>query len=92
MYSFGKRWPKVSMFPSPSPIQCTRLEGNYSSCTSRSSENICSSSGGGQEKGKTGQNRMKLSLKKWCLDCVMAGHDDDDYYYAFLYLFLCKAS
>jgi len=23
---------------------------------------------------------MKLSLKKWCLDCVMAGHDDDDYY------------
>jgi len=26
----------------------------YSSCTGRSSENICSSSGGAQEKGKTG--------------------------------------
>jgi hypothetical protein len=37
--------------------------GNYSSCTCKSSENICSSSGGAQEeKGKTGQNRMKLSL------------------------------
>jgi hypothetical protein len=39
-------------------------QGNYSSCTCRSSENICNSSGSGgaQEKGKTDQNRMKLSL------------------------------
>ncbi len=35
-------------------IQCTRFETNYSSCTVRSSENICSSSGGAQENGKTG--------------------------------------
>ncbi len=32
----------------------TRFESNYSSCTSRSSENTCISSGGAQEKGKTG--------------------------------------
>jgi hypothetical protein len=32
-----------------------RVRGNYSSCTCRSSENICSSSGGAQD-------RMKLSL------------------------------
>jgi len=44
-------------------ISCTRLESNYSSCTGRSSENICSSSGGAHEKEKRGdQNRMKLSL------------------------------
>jgi hypothetical protein len=30
-----------------------KVGGNYSSCTGRSSENICSSSGGAQEKGKT---------------------------------------
>ncbi len=30
------------------------LEFNYSNCTDRSSENICRSSGGAQEKGKTG--------------------------------------
>jgi hypothetical protein len=35
------------------------FETNYSSCTVRSSENICSSSGGAQEKRK---ERMKLSL------------------------------
>jgi hypothetical protein len=33
--------------------QCSRLI-NYSSCTSTSSENMCSSSGDDQEKGKTG--------------------------------------
>jgi hypothetical protein len=32
-------------------IKCTIFE---SSCTGRSSENICSSSGGAQEKGKRG--------------------------------------
>jgi hypothetical protein len=32
----------------------TRCKSNYSSCTGRSSENICSSSGGAQEKGKRG--------------------------------------
>ncbi len=31
-----------------------KVRGNYSSCTGRSSENICNSSGGNQEeKGKT---------------------------------------
>ncbi len=39
-----------------------KVRGNYSSCTCRSSENICSSSGGAHEKGKRDQNRMKLSL------------------------------
>jgi hypothetical protein len=32
----------------------TWFESNYSSCIGRSSENICSNSGGAQEKGKTG--------------------------------------
>ncbi len=36
-----------------------KVRGNYSSCRSSSSENICSSSGGAHEGG---QNRMKLSL------------------------------
>jgi hypothetical protein len=35
-------------------IQCTRFESNYNNCTGTISENICSSSGGAQEKGKTG--------------------------------------
>ncbi len=39
-------------------IECTRFESNYSSCTGRSSENICSSSEGGQEKGKRGWNSV----------------------------------
>ncbi len=39
-----------------------KVGGNYSRCTCRSSENTCSSSGSAQEIGKTGQNRMKLSL------------------------------
>ncbi len=34
-----------------------KVRGNYSSCTCRSSENICSGSGGAQEKGQTGQNQ-----------------------------------
>jgi hypothetical protein len=40
-----------------------KVEGNYSSCTSMSSENLCSSSGDAQGKGKRGggvQNSMKL--------------------------------
>ncbi len=46
-------------------IWWTMLQSHYySSPTSRSSENICSSSGSAQEKGKRGQNRMKLSLPK----------------------------
>jgi hypothetical protein len=36
----------------------TKFETNYSSCTVRSSENLCSSSGGAQEKGKTGWNSI----------------------------------
>jgi hypothetical protein len=39
-------------------IECTRFQTNYSSCTVRSSENICSSSGGAQEKGKTVWNSV----------------------------------
>jgi hypothetical protein len=35
-------------------MNCTRFKSNYRSCTGRSSENICSSSGGAQDKGKTG--------------------------------------
>jgi hypothetical protein len=34
--------------------QHLRFKTNYSSFTSRSSENICSNSGGAKEKGKTG--------------------------------------
>jgi hypothetical protein len=40
-----------------------KVRGNYSSCTCRSSENICSSSGGSHEKGKTGPSQMKVYLK-----------------------------
>jgi hypothetical protein len=40
--------------------KCTRFKSNYSSWTGRSSENICSRSGGADERG--GQIRMKLSL------------------------------
>ncbi len=32
-----------------------KVRDNYSSCTCSSSENICNSSGGAEEKGKTGQ-------------------------------------
>ncbi len=39
-------------------IYCTRFETNYSSCTSKRSENICSSSGGAQENGKIGWNSV----------------------------------
>ncbi len=39
-------------------IWCTRFETNYNSCTSKSNENICSSSGGAQEKGRTGWNSV----------------------------------
>jgi hypothetical protein len=37
-------------------LQCT--ETNYSRCTGKSSENICSSSGGARKKGKTGWNSV----------------------------------
>ncbi len=36
---------------------------NYNSCRGRSSENICSSSGGAQEEGKTGWN--SISHQNW---------------------------
>jgi len=35
-------------------VLCTKVRTNYNSCTARSTENICSSSGGAEEKGKTG--------------------------------------
>jgi hypothetical protein len=34
-----------------------KVRGNYSNCTCRSSEKICSSSGGAEEKGKTGSKQ-----------------------------------
>jgi hypothetical protein len=37
-------------------MKCTTFERNYSCCRGRNSENICSSSGGAQEKGKTAWN------------------------------------
>jgi len=39
-------------------IWCTRFETNYNSCTGKSNENICSSSGGAQEKGRTRWNSV----------------------------------
>jgi hypothetical protein len=46
-----------------------KVRGKYSSCTCRSSENICSSNGGAQEKGKRGskQNETQVWHKKWCI-------------------------
>jgi hypothetical protein len=46
-----------------------KVRGNYNSCTCKSSENICSSSGGVQAKGNRRGNRMKNSdwHKKWCI-------------------------
>jgi hypothetical protein len=46
-----------------------KVRSNYSSCTCRSSENICRSSGGAREKGKRGSKPpMKLNLtQKWCI-------------------------
>jgi hypothetical protein len=43
--------------------------GNYSSCTCRSSENICSSSGGAQEKGKdwSKPDETQFGHSKWCI-------------------------
>jgi hypothetical protein len=41
-----------------SAFKCTRFESNYNSCTGRSSENICSSSGGAQGIGKTRWNSV----------------------------------
>jgi hypothetical protein len=45
-----------------------RFESNYSSCTSRSSENenICQSSGGVQWGLKTGWNSVYHQKQKWC--------------------------
>jgi len=42
---------------------CTRLKVNYSSFTSRSSENICSNRGGAKERGKAGWS----SVHPWML-------------------------
>jgi hypothetical protein len=39
-----------------------KVRGSYSSCTCRSSENICSSSGGPQEKGNTGSKEDKTQF------------------------------
>jgi hypothetical protein len=39
-------------------ISCTRFESNYSSCTGRSTETICSNIAGAREKGNTGWNSV----------------------------------
>jgi hypothetical protein len=39
-----------------------KVRGNYSNCTCRSSEKICSSSGGAEEKGKTGSKRDETQI------------------------------
>jgi hypothetical protein len=54
--TYIKQAPKVSTFKSQYEMLklSTRLGSNYSSCTGRSSENICSSRGGPQGKGNTG--------------------------------------
>jgi hypothetical protein len=43
-------------------IYCTRFQTNYSSCTGRSSENICRSSGGAQEKEKTDETQFTAKI------------------------------
>ncbi len=43
-----------------------KVRGIYSSCTGRSSENICGSSGGAQERGvKTGWNSVQHKEHFW---------------------------
>jgi hypothetical protein len=44
-------------------ILCTRFESNYISSTGRSSENICSSSGGANERGDETQFTTKIGGK-----------------------------
>jgi hypothetical protein len=39
-----------------------KVRGNYSSCICRSSENICSISGGAQEKGKMGSKHVETQF------------------------------
>jgi len=41
-----------------------KVRGNCTSCTCSSSENICSSSGGAQEKGKTGSKQDETQFGK----------------------------
>jgi hypothetical protein len=43
-------------------VECTRFERNYSSCTGRISENLCSRSGGAREKKK---DRVKVRMVSW---------------------------
>jgi hypothetical protein len=44
-------------------IECTRFERNYSSCTGRNSENICSSSAGALDKRKPWWNSENHHVK-----------------------------
>jgi len=44
-------------------ISSSRFERNYSSCTGRSSENLCSSSGGAQEKKRERQGETQGTIK-----------------------------
>jgi hypothetical protein len=48
-----------------------KVRGHYSSCTSRSSENICSrSSGGAQEKGKRGPKQAETKVYPLGCSCT----------------------
>ncbi len=47
-----------------------KVRGSYSSCTYRSSENICSNGGGANEKGKRASKpdeKTQFGTKKWCI-------------------------
>jgi len=44
-----------------------KVRGNYNSCTGKSSENICSSTGGAQERGGSKQDESQFITQKWCI-------------------------
>jgi hypothetical protein len=49
-------------------MKCTKFESNYSSCTSRSSENICRRSGGAHEKERQDETQFTTKIGgKTCL-------------------------
>ncbi len=73
-------WLNLSMKCCNSVCCNTKFETDYSSCTVRMSENLCSSNGGAQEKGKTGWNLVyhqnwweKSFIPPWMLMYFFAG-------------------
>jgi len=49
-------------------MKCTKFESNYSSCTRRSNENICRSSGGPHEKER--QDETQFTTKTGGITCL----------------------